>query len=407
MSLVDIENLKAGGILNEDVRDINGRLVLSKGQTIEANHIRILKIWGVSQVSIDQDFQTADENQDAGNMEKLRRTENTVRAVMQNVDISHPGINELFQVAVEYRYQNDLIIDFEPKRPLPESLKLDLSGGIKAQIEYSDINLPETPEILIAFNKVLENPMASVDDIADVVNKSPSLAALLLKIANSAFYGFPTRIDTISRAVSLIGTREISSLVMGISTMRLFRQIPGDLVDMAAFLRHSLACGLLARILAAQKNLYHTERLFVAGLLHDIGRLVWFVYFSEQAKLLLNLAQKTGRCLYDIEKVCLGISHEQIAEQLFAKWDFPVSLKNSVVFHHTPSQSFDQMEAGILHVANAAINAIGMGHSGERIIPRFETESWDSLQIATGAFRTAINQAIQQLDIMEALFTEF
>jgi len=406
VSLVAVKNLKEGWILSEDVRDINGRLMLSKGQQVNSNHLRIFKIWGVSEVSIKEKLKSALYDKGDKDIEKLRRSEHTVKMVMQNIDISHPGINEIFQTAVEHRYHKDLIIDFKTNRPLPENFKLDLSSGLRTQIEFSDVKLPEAPNIILDFNKVLEDPLSSVNDIADVVNRSPSLAALLLKLANSAFYGFPSKIDSISRAVTLIGTKEISSLIMGISIMRLFHEIPKELVDMSSFLRHSLSCGILSRILAAQKKLQHTERLFVAGLLHDIGRLVWYKYFSEQAKLLLIMAKKTGLCLYEIEKECLGISHEQIAGYLLRKWKFPASLENSIVYHHCPSISPDQTEAGIVHLADITINALGLGHSGERIIPRFESKVWDEIQITPSAFKTAIDQTIQQLGIMEALFSE-
>ena len=102
---------------------------------------------------------------------------------------------------------------------------------------------------------VITDPFATSNDVAQVVNKSPSLAALLLRIVNSAYYGFPSKIDRISRAVTIIGTKEISGLALGISVMRVFSDIPKEVIDMQAFIRHSLACGMLARILAALKNL--------------------------------------------------------------------------------------------------------------------------------------------------------
>lgn len=403
---VAVKDLKEGWVLSEDVRDINGRLMLSKGQQINFNHIKILKIWGISDVWVDMELNPPLHDKKELDVEKRRRSENTLQMILQNSDISHTGIQAIFQSAVDYRYHNNNILAIKPHTPLPPNFKLDLSKGLKTQIDFSNICLPETPAIILDLNEVLEDPKSSVNDVADVVNRSPSLAALLLKMANSAFYGFTSKTDTISRAVNLIGTREVSSLLTAIASMRLFNNIPADLIDMCAFLRHSLSCGILSRILAAQKNLVSTERLFVAGLLHDIGRLVLYKYFSEQARLILSVAEKTGTSLYEIEKKCLGINHEQIAGYMLRKWKLPIPLVKSIAYHHSPNRYPDSIEADIVHLADITVNALGLGHSGEHIIPCFDTQAWEKINLPPSAIKTAINQTIQQLEIMEIIFSE-
>ncbi len=129
--------------------------------------------------------------------------------------------------------------------------------------------MPELPSIIFELNEVIANPMSSADDIAQVVQKSPSIPAILLKIANSPFYGFPSKIDKISSAVILIGTREITGLALGLSVLTTFDKIPKKLLDMFSFLKHSVACGILSRMLATHKRISQTEQFFVSGLLHD------------------------------------------------------------------------------------------------------------------------------------------
>ncbi len=401
-----MENLKEGWELSADVRDVNGRLVLSKGQKIDQNHIRIFKIWGIPEVSVKEKHEQALSEQRPADIEKLFKVEQTLKMILRHVDLKHAGINAIYKAAAKYRSQKDLIRVIEPEQPLPQNFKLDLSSGLRTQIEFTELQLPETPEIIIEFSEVADDPRSSANDIAEVISRSPSLASQLLKVANSAFYGFVSKIDTISRALTLIGIKEIRSLIMGIVIMRLFHSISKELVDMSSFLRHSLACGILSRILAAQKRLPHTERLFMAGLLHDLGRLAWYHYFPEQAKLILLMARKTGLSLYDLEKECLGISHEQIAGYLLQKWHLPASLASIIVHHHTPSRSTAPVEAAIVHMADLAINTIGLGHSGEHIIARFESNTWDRLQIAPVVLKTAIEQTMEQVDIMETIFVE-
>src|SRR3569832_2368838 len=108
-------------------------------------------------------------------------------------------------------------------------------------------------------------------DIGHVFSRDPGLTTRLLKIANSAFYSFPSQIDSVSRAITIIGTRELRDLILATSVARLFKGLPNDLVSMDDFWRHSVCCGLAARALAAQRGERLLERFFVAGLRHDIG----------------------------------------------------------------------------------------------------------------------------------------
>lgn len=412
MALVAVENVKEGSVLCSDVRDVNGRLMLSQGQPVNANHIRIFKIWGVPAIEIhgsgpEQAAAGFEEKEsDSRDDDRLRQIEKSVRTILRNTDLSPPGMDTVFKVAVRHRCQKDLLVEFGPERILPDDFKLDLAQGLHTQIRFTDLQLPEAPGIIMEFTQVVDDPLASAEDIAEVICRSPSLATLLLKMANSPLFGRPAKVDTVSRAVSMIGVREIGTLVLSISVMRLFLEIPQELVDMRAFLRHSLACGILSRILAACKKLTHTEQMFVAGLLHDIGRLALYRYFPEQAKLLLSMARQVGWGLFDMEKECLGIDHQKLAGLLIQKWKLPISLENKIVYHHRATESPDRLAAGIVQLADLAVNALGIGHSGERIVPRLDPAVWEDLAISPGALKTAMTQTIEQIGAMEGLFAE-
>jgi putative nucleotidyltransferase with HDIG domain len=402
LGLVAVDKLNSDEILSRDVRDINGRLLLAKGKTINAEHIRLLKIWGVPEVIILDTKKEAEPSYEKPS-EKRQSIELGLRKMLQNIDADHPAIAAVINAAIDHRDRNDLLLEYKPPRPLSPDFRLDLYSAIQTQIQFSKIELPESDIIVSQYNQVVSDPHASASDIADVVAKSPSLAAFVLKIVNSAAFGLASKIDTISRAVALLGTRELGMLVMGIGIMRLFHSMPKNLIDMHTFVRHSLACGLLSRILAAQANMRETEQMFVSGLLHDIGRLVWYRYFPEQAKLCLEIAGKTGLPLYDIENECLGVSHEQIAAQLLQKWNVPDNLADCIVYHHRPSRCTNPNGPAIVHMADLAVNALGLGHSGEHIIPRFESGAWDQLKVSPNALTVAIGQTVQQVEIMGTL----
>ena len=211
MYAVPTDKLKPGKILAEEVRDINGRLLLARGNEIGDNHIRIFKIWGVSEVAVEGPNQGGEKFDPDLNPEMYEQVKSHVKNLFRHTDLEDPIIKKVFNLAVQFRCEHNLIetendIHLETQNPDPGNQDVDFM----ARLNKSKIVLPEIPSVVFELNEVIANPMASADNIAQVVNKSPSLTALLLKIVNSSFYGFPSKIDKVSHAVTLIGTREIS-----------------------------------------------------------------------------------------------------------------------------------------------------------------------------------------------------
>ena len=116
--------------------------------------------------------------------------------------------------------------------------------------------------------QVIDHPLSSASDVGKVIAEDPGLTARLLRLVNSPIYGFRSRIDTVSQAISIVGMTQLRDLAIGTSFMRLFAKVPSHLVDMDSFWRHSIACGLAARLLAANRREANVERYLVAGLLH-------------------------------------------------------------------------------------------------------------------------------------------
>ena len=129
------------------------------------------------------------------------------------------------------------------------------------------LEIPSLPMIFTRIDEAVNNPRSSLADIGRIISEDSSLTARLLKIVNSAFYSFPSKIETISRAVTVVGTQQLRDLALATSVMKLFQGIPPDLINMEAFWKHSIACGVAARVLAAHKREANIERFFVAGIL--------------------------------------------------------------------------------------------------------------------------------------------
>lgn len=405
MGMVHVDNLEVNMVLSEDVRDINSRLLLAKGQKIQSNHIRIFKIWGITEVSVAGSQGREKITESYIDPETIERITEDTKYIFKHVDLSHPAIKELFRISVLYRSRHRILnTDENITLTNCDDLKDHSIYDVKKMIAHKGIKLPEMPSTAFELNEVVADPFASVHSIAEVVNKSPSLAALLLRIVNSSFYGFPSKIDSVSRAVTLIGTREITGLALGISIVNAFKDIPKDILDMSSFLRHSIACGIISRILAAKKNIPQTEQLFVSGLLHDIGRLIIYQYFPDQAKTLLNLGATSDKLLYELENSYLGGKHTLIGKYLLKTWKLPFELENNVFYHHNPSAAHHPVKATIVHLADIMVNALGLGSSGERFVPPLDYKAWDNLGISPSSFEMTIRHATHQLASLETFF---
>jgi HD-like signal output (HDOD) protein len=394
-------------VLADDVHDIKGRLLMSRGKPIGPDHIRIFKIWGIPQVDIagaPEDGEAASAALDPVWFEAARREADDLFVLTQR---DHPAVKEIFNLAVNHRAGRRTLAPQDRLPPEPPSAQgwQPHTNFIEKLIEQ-DIALPEIPSIVIELNEVIANPLSTADQMAQVINKSPSLTAMLLKIVNSSFYGLPSKVDRVSLAVTLIGTRELSSLALGISIMSIFRSIPTSLLTMRSFLKHSLACGILSRLLAAQRTMRQTEQMFTAGLLHDIGRLILFIYFPEEALGALRQARQTSDQLCRVEKMRLACHHGHIGKYLLDRWRLPLIIENAVSFHHEPSDAPDPVPAAIVHLADLMVNALGVGTSGERLVPPLDARAWDALELSPSCFEIVIHQTINQLNTLEFLLPE-
>ena len=206
-----------------------------------------------------------------------------------------------------------------------------------------------------------------------------------------------------SHAVTLIGTREISGLALGISILSIFKNIPKEIIDMYSFLKHSLACAILSRVLAAHLNSSQTEQLFVSGLLHDLGRLILYIYFPDESRNIITRSRNESKLLYMEEIDYLGCDHAQVGRQLMKQWKLPMILESNVSCHHKPSDAQQPIAATIVHLADLIVNSLGIGSSGERFIPPLDYDAWENLELSPSCFEKVIGQATHQFKALETI----
>jgi putative nucleotidyltransferase with HDIG domain len=244
--------------------------------------------------------------------------------------------------------------------------------------------LVSPPDICITVFEMIETQTTTARQLGDVISRDPNLTARLLKIVNSPYYNFSGRIDTVSRAITVIGIRELSSLVLAVSAVKTFSKIPNELVNIDTFWRHSIYTALIARELAKRCDILHPERLFVAGIMHDIGSLIIYNRVPDVARALLVQANGSESALYELENTMLDTSHAQIGGLLLEAWMLPKILRDAIAFHHEPELcETAPVEASIVHIADTLANMslIGSFSSEIYIDENISPHAWKTLRI--------------------------
>lgn len=228
------------------------------------------------------------------------------------------------------------------------------------QLVKGVIKLISLPEIFIRLNQVMSDPKHDAKQLGDVISHDPSLTARILRIVNSAFYGLRVKIEMVSRAVSVIGEEDLRNLVLATSAVETFKRIPNELVDIDLFWRHSIHTGIVAKLLSKHCNILHGERLFVAGLLHDIGKLIMYYQEPDLSQDILLEASENDGVIFRAEEELLGFNHADVGGALIVAWQLADTLKDTISYHHNPLKACKYpVETAIVHIANAIVNAIG------------------------------------------------
>ncbi|BDQ37906.1 phosphohydrolase [Pseudodesulfovibrio nedwellii] len=406
MGITRLDELKAGMVLATDLVASDGRLLFKSGTKLEDRHLEQLKRVGVDEADVELDPNDLSK-------EKLQEVEDYVRDFFLYVNPDFKPTIEMFRIALDLTAKQvaagwELPDVSERRADSVEHLEdIFIKGmGTPETLVRHETELTSFPDIFFRIKEVLEDDSASADRIARVVSTDMSLAAKLLKLVNSPLYGFPQTIDSISRAVALVGAKELSTLALGISAINYFKDIPPELMDMETFWRHSISCGIFAKILAGTQTGLSPERFFIGGLLHDVGRLIMFKklpYASTEAML---FARENSIPLTEAEMSVMGFIHTDVSTPLLEAWKFPEGLSNMINYHHKPMEFPNPLEPAIIHVADNLANAVEIALSGMYVMPGMDEDAWVLLGVdPVPLLEKSVSEYGEQIDtIMSAFF---
>lgn len=261
--------------------------------------------------------------------------------------------------------------------------------------------LVSLPEIYLKFRRLMEDRYSTIGDFCEVVGSDPNLAAKVLKVVNSAFFGFPGQIDSISRAITLLGIDSLHNMVLGASAMTSL-DFPNDVVPLKTFWQCSLFSGVLTRLLAKQLEIRNSEGLFVIGLLHEIGHLIIYSKYPGEAKEAIELRNKGNhQMIHFAEQAVLGFHYGQMGASLMAQWQLPVIYQVMAYYQPTPADAPEQqLGVAILHVAHGYAHHY-FADTGQTLEQLISPDAWKTLNLAPSQIQATLEKAIEASSEME------
>ncbi len=236
-------------------------------------------------------------------------------------------------------------------------------------------DLPPLPDVVQKILNIVNDEGAGAKDLARIINVEPSMTAKILKIANSSFYGLKQQVTTISHAVVILGFNEVKNLVLGYSIFS--NLLSGNAKERKTsldFWRHNIACGVAARVIGERVGYKNPEELFVVGLLHDIGKTIFYDYFTDQYRQVVQGALNHRKPLCVEEKERLGLTHAEVGFWLAKHWNLPAIIRDGIRFHDAPSLAkkssdpYTPMLAAIVYYADNLSKLLEIGNAGDPFV---------------------------------------
>ena len=221
------------------------------------------------------------------------------------------------------------------------------------------LELVSLPDVVHRINLMVEDPNSSAVEIGHLIGEDPALTARLLRVVNSPMFGFPSRIDTISMAITILGTRQLRDLVLATAVVSQFHDFTHEVIDMETFWCHSICTAVSAKVIGQHLRENNSERFFVAGLLHDIGKLVMYMTHPDASRQVIELASEAGIDKNTVERSIFGFGHADVSAELLSLWQLPGSLIEAARYHHHPIRATHfATETAVVHIADAIANNV-------------------------------------------------
>lgn len=269
------------------------------------------------------------------------------------------------------------------------------------------IELLSLPDVYIRLRDVVDAPHSSMSDIAQVISQDPATTARLLKLVNSAFFGLPSQVDTITRAINLLGTQQVNDLVLATSVIDSFSGFDNDYFSIYDFWYSGVYCAVSASLLAYRCGGIDTERPFVGGLLHNIGHLIMYQKIPQETHSTVEMAHQRNISRHIVEREILGFDYSDVGVELMRAWKLPESLQEIIGFHVEPEKAGDfKQEAAIIHIASAITEQVAAQQPVTADTLGINPVCWQLSGLSVDVIPEINEESAQQVSmVMDILFT--
>ena len=267
--------------------------------------------------------------------------------------------------------------------------KLDIS-----LITQSIKDVPALPHVVTRVMELSQDPNANAQDVSRVLEQDQSMTARVLRLANSAFYGFPRRISSVTDATIYLGFKTLQSILMAASVSSLMnREMSGYVMEAGGLWRHSQTVAFASRLLAKKAKFPYVDLAYTAGLLHDIGKIVLDNYLKEEYAAVVKRVEAEDKTFVEVEQEILGIDHTEVGAKVAERWNLPAELCEAIYCHHAPEKAeINKPLACIVHLADIITLTIGIGIGIGGLMNYFSAEAMQVLNLESEDLENIISQ---------------
>jgi len=235
-------------------------------------------------------------------------------------------------------------------------------------------SIPLLPATVREVMEILESDSVDFALLEASLGKDPPLVMRVLSVANSPFYGFCGKIDSLHQACLILGLHTTHHIVMGVGIMEIFHAERGKHLDLVTLWQHSAAVGAAARVLADAVKI-DPDKTFTSGLLHDTGKMVLDIYFTEDYAPVLAYQKAAGCLLQEAETKVLGLDHSVVGGVVAERWKLPRPVIDAIAGHHSAFKPDCSLMAALIHLANYLVHRLKITDGDDSGVPDLQPEA--------------------------------
>ncbi len=269
-------------------------------------------------------------------------------------------------------------------------------GQLTLESVVQSVNeLPSLPQVALEVMRMTKDPNISAHELNDVICRDQAITANMLKLANSAYYGFPRLIGTVGEAVVLLGFQTVRSIVLAAALGdTLNREVKPYSLEKGELWKHSMGVATAARMIAQRSGYKYQDLAYTAGLLHDVGKIILADYLDRYYQEVMEKVDSGQMSFSEAEFEILGIDHAQTGGEVAKKWNFPAEIVEAITLHHKPDQAVQDVRlTSITHVADLMCTLIGVGMGVDGLKEQASIQAIETL----GLDETALEETIADL----------